>query len=161
MMVRIRTLVVALLLGVGVPVDAHDGPPVDLTALARSADGVVVATVTAVHPVFQANEFGDQLIVSRTHMRTDVVLRNGRAPVSDAFVLELEGGTIGDLTLDVSDLPSLERGERAVVFLRQNSRGAIVPHGRGQGILKLDSLDRVKGTELTLSAVRQAVAAAR
>jgi hypothetical protein len=61
----------------------------------------------------------------------------------------------------VSDLPRLERGERAVVFLRRNTRGAIVPHGRGHGILKLDPSDRVQGTQLTLSAVRRAVERAR
>lgn len=135
----------------------------DLTSLARGADRVVVATVTDVDPVFQSNEFGDRLIVSRTHLRVDSVLKNGNGPGSDlqSIVMELEGGTIGDLTLTVSDLPSLERGERAVVFLRQNSRGVLAPHGRGHGILKLDSSDRVEGSTLTLAEIRNAVDQAR
>jgi hypothetical protein len=158
---RMELAVVAALSVLAVPVAAHDGPPVDLTALARGAERVVVATVTRVDPVFQTNEFGDELIVSRTHLRVEAVLKNNRGTSSDPLVIELEGGTIGDLKLEVSDLPSLARGERVVVFLRQNSRGANVPHGRGQGILKLDSADRVRGTQLTLSAIRQAVERAR
>lgn len=154
-------LVITAILALAAPAIAQHGPPVDLTNLSRGADRVVVATVTHVAPVFQTNEFGDQLIVSRTHLRVDTVLKSGGPSDDQNVVLELEGGTIGDLKLDVSDLPSLERGERAVVFLRRNGRGAIVPHGRGDGILKLDSSDRVKGTQLTLSAVRQAVERAR
>jgi hypothetical protein len=162
---RAHALTFAAMLAVSSPdfaqTGAHNGPPADLTSLARGADRIVVATVTRVDPVFQTNEFGDRLIVSRTHLHVDAVLKSGRAVDEEAIVLELEGGTIGELTLDVSDLPSLGRGERAVVFLRRNDRGAVVPHGRGNGILKLDPSDRVQGTDLTLAAVRQAVDRAR
>ena len=157
---RIHALI-AILFALGAPAVAQDGPPVDLTTLARGADRVVVARVTHVDPVFQTSEFGDQLIVSRTHLRVETVLKSGREMDAQTVVMELEGGTIGELTLEVSDLPRLERGDRAVVFLRRNTRGAIVPHGRGEGILKLDWADRVYGTALTLAAVRQAVERAR
>ena len=159
---HVPALLLAALVFTVLPAHAQ-GPRTDLTSLARSADRVVVATVTRVDPVFQSNEFGDRLIVSRTHLHVDSVLKNGGKPGSDLedVVLEVEGGTIGDLTLTVSDLPSLERGERAVVFLRQNGRGALVPHGRGEGILKLNSSDRVNGSSVTLSAIRSAVEAAR
>jgi hypothetical protein len=155
--VRTARVVLVSMSLLAAPVAAQHRPYTDLTSLARGADRVVVATVTRVAPVFQTNEFGDELIVSRTHLHVDAVLKSGRGPDDQALVLEVEGGTIGDLTLDVSDLPTLQRGERAVVFLRRNSRGAIVPHGRGQGILKLDASDRIQGTQLTLSVVRQAV----
>ena len=130
--------------------------------MARGAERVVVATVTRVDPVFQSNEFGDRLIVSRTHLRIDDVFK-GRRPgaLAEELVMEVEGGTIGDLTLTVSDLPVMTRGERAVVFLRQNSRGALIPQDRGHGIMKLDSSDRVRGSELNLDDIRKAVAAAR
>jgi hypothetical protein len=157
---QIHTIVVAAFLSLATTLSA-DSPRTDLTQLARGANAVVVATVTEVDPVFQTNKFGDRLIVSRTHMRVESVLKKGAGMNSEAIVVEVEGGTIGDLTLDVSDLPRLERGERAVVFLQQNERGATTPHGRGQGILKLDRLDRVEGSQLTLSAIRQAVDRAR
>lgn len=143
------------------PLLAQHGPPVDLPALARGADRIVVATVTQVTPAFQRNGFGDDLIVSHARLRIEAGLKGPVKAAGQDVVVELEGGTIGDLTLEVSDLPSLTRGERAVIFLRQNSRGAFVPHGRGQGILKLDSADHVRGSHLTLSDVRNAVQRAR
>ena len=158
---RVLSVVVAAVFAGGGAVAAQHGPPIDLTALARGADRVLVATVIRVDPGFQANEFGDELIVSRTHLHVATVLKGSRPTEDQVVVMELEGGTIGELTLDVSDLPSLARGERAVVFLGRNSRGAVVPHGRGQGILKLESSDRVTGTQLTLAAVRRAVERAR
>jgi hypothetical protein len=160
-MPRIFALTLASVFVLSPAVAAQHLSVTDLTTLARGAERVVVATVTRVEPAFQKNEFGDELIVSQTHLRIETVLKKGPGGDDDAVVLELEGGTIGDLRLDVSDLPTLERGERAVVFLRRNSRGAILPHGRGQGILKLDSTDRVKGTQLTLSGVRQVLEHAR
>jgi hypothetical protein len=132
----------------------------DLTSLARGAERVVVATVTAVDPVFQTNEYGDRLIVSRTHLRVDAELKKGKA-LEKSLVMEVEGGTIGDLTLDVSDLPHLSTGERAVVFIARNHRGAIVPHDRGRGILKLDAADRVRGTQMSVASIREAVERAR
>ena len=158
---RTLTLTAASMLFASTPLLAQHGPPVDLSALARGADRIVVATVTQVTPTFQRNEFGDDLIVSNTRLRIETGLKGAGKAGEQDLVLELEGGTIGDVTLEVSDLPSLTRGERAVVFLRQNSRGAFVPHGRGQGILKLESTDRVRGSQLTLSDVRNAVERAR
>lgn len=158
-MKRVHAFVLSAVVAAAAPLAASDGPRPDLTALARRAERVVVATVTRVEPVFQTNEFGDRLIVSRAHLRVETMLKHDGGP--EALVLEVEGGTIGDLTLSVSDLPTLEPGERAVVFARRNSRGEFVPEGRGHGILKLDSSDRVQGRPLTLAAVRQAVEQAR
>lgn len=163
-MQRVTALVVCALLAGAAPATSQDGPRADLTSLSRGAERVLVATVVRVDPVRQSNEFGDQLIVSRLHVRVDTVLKGSRGPAAaphDQLVVEVEGGTIGDLTLTVSDMPRLERGERAVLFLRQNGRGAFVPHNRGHGILELDSSDRVRGRALTLSDVRRAVEQAR
>ena len=61
-------------------------------------------------------------------------------------------GTVGELTLKVSDLPQLERGERAVFFLEGEE--PFQPHGRGRGLLRLTSEDRVEGNNATLGDVR-------
>jgi hypothetical protein len=61
----------------------------------------------------------------------------------------------------VSDLATLVPGERAVFYLRRNNRGALVPHLRGQGLLKLDASNRVPGSGLTLDEIRRTIAAAR
>ena len=54
----------------------------------------------------------------------------------------------------MSSLPTLARGERAVFFLTPGKQGEFRPHLRGQGILKLDRDDRVRGSSLTLDEIR-------
>ena len=75
--------------------------------------------------------------------------------------IEVEGGTVGEVTLAVSDLPRVSAGERAVFFVSRDARGRLVPHLRGQSILKLDAQDRVAGSTLSLAALRAEILAAR
>ena len=132
--------------------------PVALAERGRGAERVVVGRVSSVHPQWQVNEFGDRLIVSTLHISVEETLKGDAA---SAFAVEIEGGTIGGLTLHVSDLTTFAPGERAVFYLRRNGRGAFVPHLRGQGLLKLDSSNRVPGSRLTLAEIRRTIAAGR
>jgi hypothetical protein len=133
------------------------GPPVPLADRARGSERVVVGRVTSVSPVWQTNQFGDRLIVSIVSVAVDETLRG---PVQQAVDVEIEGGTIGELTLHVSDLESFAPGDRGIFFLRRGAR-AFVPHLRAQGLLKLDRSDRVRGSDLTLADVRRAAGQAR
>ena len=131
---------------------------VALAERARGAERVVVGHVTAVNPMWQTNEFGDRLIVSIVSVVVDETLRGQVAPTVD---VEIEGGTIGDVTLHVSDLESVALGDRAVFYLARSRRGAFVPHLRGQGVLKLDRSDRVRNSAVTLADIRRAAGQAR
>ena len=71
--------------------------------------------------------------------------------------VEIEGGTVGDITMKVSDLPSLSAGERAVFFLDSGTRGVQVPHDRGRGIVKLTDGDRVQDSVVTLADLRRQI----
>jgi hypothetical protein len=84
-----------------------------------------------------------------------------RGPSLPSVNVEVEGGTIGDLTLNVSDLEPMVPGDRAVFYLARDRRGAFVPHLRGQGLLKLDRSDRVRDSAVTLSDIRRAASQAR
>ena len=128
-------------------------PPLDIQTRARGAQRVVVGKVIDVYSAFQKNSFGDQLIVSRVLLQIDEVLKGDDR--EKTAILNLEGGTVGDLTLHVSDLPKLSAEERAVFFLDQTPAGEAIPHRRGLGILKLDGMDRVPGTTLTLGSIRR------
>jgi hypothetical protein len=75
--------------------------------------------------------------------------------------VDVEGGTIGSLTLHVSDQLTFAPGERAAFFLKRTARGKLVPHLRGQGLLKLDRSNRVPGSSLTLEQIRREVAVGR
>ena len=125
--------------------------PIDIPGRARGAERVVVATVARVEPIAVRNEFGDVLIVSRTTWVIEEVLKG---PASPTLTLDIEGGSLGGLTLHVSDLPSVSAGERAVVFVSRSRAGPNVPHLRGAGILKLDDSNVVIGTDLALDTIR-------
>jgi len=131
--------------------------PMPLVERARGAERVVLARVVSVAPVWRHNEFGDQLIVSIARLAVDETLKGEHTGVVE---VEIEGGSIGELTLRVSDLAPVVTGERGVYYLRRSRLGSFVPHLRGQGILKLDVTDRVPGSSLTLGEIRRTVAAA-
>ena len=131
---------------------------VDLPERIRGAERIVVGVVANVAPELQENQFGDQLIVSRTTVVVEEVLK-GPANVSTVEV-DIEGGTIGDLTLSVSDIESIGLGERGVFLLNASASGAFVPHLRGQGLLHLDTQDQVRGEPWSLADIRAAARAA-
>ena len=137
-----------------VTVSATVNPPVDVSGLAKGAEKVVVASVQQVQSRFDTSEFGDRLIVSDAALVVEETLKG---PHSTSTSVTVEGGTVGDLTLDVSDMPRLKAGDRAVVFLRRNGAGVNVPHGRGVGLMKLDSNNRVDNSNLTLDEVKRLV----
>ena len=145
------------LLGAQFAILAQDAS-VPLAERARGAERVVVGRVTTVTPTWHVNEFGDRLIVSIVNVIVDETLRGSAVGSLD---VEVEGGTIGDLTLNVSDLETVVPGDRAVFYLARNRRGAFVPHLRGQGLLKLDRSDRVRNSPITLADVRRAAAQVR
>jgi hypothetical protein len=128
--------------------------PTPLAERARGAERVVVGRVASVDPAWRVNEYGDRLIVSTVRVVVDETLKGQRQPTLD---VEVEGGTIGGLTLRVSDQASLAPGERAVFYVSRNPRGAFIPYLRGQGLLKLDRSDRVPGSSLTLEEIRRTV----
>jgi len=85
-------------------------------------------------------------------------LRKGPA---EPLTLDYEGGTVDGITLHVSSLPVLQRGQRAVFFVTRGPKGELKPHLRGQGIVKLDASDRVPNSSLTLDDLRRMVGHAR
>jgi hypothetical protein len=146
-------LTVALVSVSAVSASAEVGPPTDLATNARGAGKVVVARIADVRSSFGTNRFGDQLIVSNAVLEVLETLKGAPQAVTS---VTYEGGTVGDLTLRVSDMQELKAGDRAVFFL-DNDGGGNVPHGRGRGVLKLDDGDHVTGSNLTLAQVKDAV----
>ena len=135
------------------------GHKVPMGTRAKGAQTVVVGTVIQVTSAFEQNEFGDRLIVSHVLLRVEEALK-GQAP--QVVALDVEGGTVGGVTLKVSDMDAVNTGERGVFFLTKSRSGVNVPHLRGNGIVKLDSNNRVKDDDgETLADVRQQVRGAQ
>jgi hypothetical protein len=137
---------------------ASADPPTDIPTRAKGAGRVVVASITDVQTRFDVSAHGDRLIVSDATLHVEETLKGPHVP---SLQMTVEGGTVGDLTLSVSDMPTIEKGERTVLFLTQTPAGGHVPSGRGQGILKLNSANQVEDSNLTLDDVKQMVRDAR
>ena len=120
---------------------------------ARGAGRVVVAQVLDVQSRFATNRFGDQLIVSTVVLDVAETLKGQAARTLN---VDIEGGTVGDLTLKVSDLPSFRPGDRAMFFL-DAADGTLVPHDRGRGVLKVSPAGLIEGSAVTLDQVRREV----
>jgi hypothetical protein len=130
----------------------------DFATRARGAARVVVAAVADMQPRFDVNEYGDHLIITRTTLSVQETLKG---PHTDLVDVDVEGGTIGDLTLKVSDLPAFNRGERGVFFLESTPNGVQRLHGRRLGLVRLDASDHALASTVTLADIRAAVRAAR
>ena len=139
-----------------VTVSASNESKADVGERAKGAKKVVLATVSDVRAEMGHNDYGDSLILSRVTMRVNETMKGAHeANVS----VTIEGGTVGDLTLEVSDMPVMEEGDRAVVFLEDSKKGGYVPHRRGLGVMKVDGNNDIEGTDLSLDDVRAAVKA--
>ena len=157
---RVVRLAVATAIGLAcaIPAVAQEGPPVPLVERARGAQQIILGRVASVSPEWRVNDFGDRLIVSVVRVAVDETLKGDSQAAVD---IEVEGGTVAGLTLHVSDLQSFAPGDRAVFYLARSRRGTMVPHLRGQGTLKLNRINRVPNSSLTLDEIRRTVAAAR
>lgn len=118
-----------------------------LRARFAGAEQVCIGSVMQVRAAFGQNRHGDRLIISTVALHVEESLR-GRSTPSLSF--DIEGGTVGDLTLEVSDLPRLRPGDRGVFALRQSDSGRWVPNRRGLGVL-------LATADLDLQRVRRAV----
>ena len=124
---------------------------VDLSTRASSAQRVVLASVSELRSALEVNAYGDQVIVSHLQLQVQETLKG---PAVNTVSLAMEGGTVGGLTMRVSDMPAMQVGERAVFFVDAGPSGEFQSHGRGLGILRVDSTNRIVGSSLMLDDVR-------
>lgn len=117
------------------------------------AQSAVVGKVVSVTPRWHRNQWGDELIVSRLIVDVVETLRGASAR---KLQIDVEGGTINGLTLQVGHQVALEAGDRAVFILDEVQPGLHAPHGKAQGLLRLGPNDRVEGMSATLAEIRAA-----
>src|SRR5918994_3300286 len=96
---RFGTVVSGIVLLLGLQATLHaQHPVVSLEERTRGAERIIVGRVASVAPNWQVNEFGDRLIVSTVRVSVEETLKG---QVESVVAVEIEGGTIGDLTLQV------------------------------------------------------------
>lgn len=133
------------------PARTEPTTPTALKSAVQQAKFALVGTVTDTHASRRKSQWGDEIIVTRAVLRTDEVLKGG--PPS-WVPIDLEGGTVDGITMEVSHTPLVWRGERAVFLVDQLADGRFIAHDRGAGILKLRPDDRVADSALTLNEIR-------
>jgi hypothetical protein len=149
----VLSLGAGLLLAGSVQAAVAADPPTDaLIAGLQRANVSIVGTVTETRPARRRNSFGDDLIVTTAIVYVNETL-HGTGPAW--LPIEIDGGTLNGVTMRASDLPLLNRGDRAVILADQLKDGRFVPHGRGQGVLPLQADDRLQDSTLTLDDVRR------
>jgi hypothetical protein len=118
----------------------------------KGSDAVVVATARSVTSRWQQNEHGDRVIVSRVQLDVSETLK-GRA--ERTVSMDVPGGSLDGVTLRVSSQAVIAPGDRAVFFLDAPVAGVRGPHMKGQGVLKLDTTDFVRGSTIQLDDIRR------
>ena len=105
--------------------------PPEFPALVSLADAIYRGRVTAVESR-RLDQPGNRPLI-RTYV-TFAVERTLKGAERPAVVLDFLGGTVGDLTLEVSDMPVFTIGDHNIVFVQGNGRQfcplVAVMHGR-------------------------------
>ena len=149
--VRIALATVVAVFVLGTLTIASGGRVATLDERMNGASNVVVATARHVDAEWRENNHGDRVIVSRVELE---VAENLKGSAAQTLFLEIDGGTKDGYTLQVSSLPLILRGDRAVFFLGATKGGLHAEYLRGQGILLLDQFDIVRGSSLRLDDIR-------
>ncbi len=108
---RYGILVLALLLLGSFPAQASKVNRADL-----EATHILLGKVDAVESFFGVNERGDQIILSRVRVKALKWIKGDPSGFVDFVV---EGGSVGDLALKVSDVPEFEKGQRLRLLLKK------------------------------------------
>ena len=150
-LVALNGAVLSLCLGVSAGPASAQGRVATLEQRFTGAERVVVAAASAVSAGWRQTVYGDRIIVTRVLLNVDETFKGAAA---EQLWLEIEGGTVDGVTLEVSSVPLMHAGERAVFFLDAAEGNLHRPFLKGQGILKLDKDELVRGSTLHLNQIR-------
>jgi hypothetical protein len=142
---------VAVFIGVSAGTLSAQGRIATLEQRFDGAERVVVAEARTVAGGWRQNAYGDRIIVTRVLLTVDETFKGAAA---EQLWLEVEGGTVDGITLEVSSVPLMHAGDRAVFFLDPAEGNMHRPFQKGQGILKLDKDELVRGSTLHLNQIR-------
>jgi hypothetical protein len=127
----------------------------NLTKMLGSSSVVVKGRVVATDSQWASDQRGNH-IWTRVSVLVDNTLKG--AVAGNWLILEVQGGTVGDITEAVSDMPAFAAGEEVVLFLAGNPLGVV---GGYQGKLTVaDGKVNADGVDVELGAFLRGVAAA-
>jgi len=116
--------------------------------LTRSSDVVLQGEVVDVAAYWSE----DGKIMTRATVRKDIAVRG--SITEERVVVEYEGGEIGDIGMKVSDVATLRKGEKVLLFLKSSKNRkneavhSIVGKAQGKYTVGEDGIARKKGYSL-------------
>ena len=139
-MSRTYTLTLVFLLAVLAPLTAIGANRhTSYDALASASDKIVLGTVGV-----KSSNWGEEFrIYTDIIVTPDVTIKGAD---EGAIVVRTMGGTIGDVTMSVSDGPEFPDGERVIVFLKRESDHFVVV-GRSGGSIRTSSSEAANAME--------------
>jgi hypothetical protein len=143
-----RLALIALFVTTGIHAATFIVP--DDRTLARSSKAIVIATVGESHSQWAAGHW----IETVTTMRVDESIR-GALPADETFDVAELGGTVGAMTYLVEGSPRYVQGDRVLLFLETNDRGAWCAKSMIVG--KFDFTHDVRGRALLVRESRELV----
>jgi hypothetical protein len=111
MRLRFGILGLVFLLLVSFPAQATKVNKADL-----EATHILTGTVADVQSFYGANERGDQIILSRVKVKAAKWIKGDPSATVEFLV---EGGSVGDIALRVSDIPEFEKGQQMRLLLKR------------------------------------------
>jgi hypothetical protein len=87
--------------------------------LSLDATHVLVGKVKNVYSYYDGNEWGDYLIFSQVDVKVEKKLKG---KINDEVSFVVEGGTVGEMTLKVSNYPLFEEGEIFKLYLKKEKQ---------------------------------------
>ncbi len=150
-MISSRVIAVLVLLVAPIALRAQPTEPVvyklSLDQLTDRAAAIVVSTVTSRKAEWE-HYGGSRLIVTKITLAVEEALK-GASPRT--LVVEVVGGTIGEETLRVSDVPEFRVGDRDVLFLNSHPHSVSPLVGSDQGRFRVLN-ESASGTARILTA---------
>jgi hypothetical protein len=121
------SLALGLALALAAPARASQLIPRTLTELAAGSDLIFVGRCEAVSSHWNADH---TLILTASRFRVSRIIKG---QPGDSITLEELGGTVGDTTLHVSDVPRYAVGEELLLCVHRTPLGRWETFGAGQG----------------------------
>ena len=113
MKLRYGLLALAFLLLTSFPAQATKVNKADL-----EATHILMGKVESVESFYGVNERGDQIILSHVKVKALKWIKGDHSSAVDFLV---EGGSVGDMALKVSDIPEFEKGQRLRLLLKKEN----------------------------------------
>jgi hypothetical protein len=120
-------------------------PQLTKEELIRQSDVILTGKVRNLDSIKISSEIraGEEDIVTNVILDVEKYLRNYTNASPQEVTVQVLGGKVGNLTMNVEHAPSFKEGEHVLVFLKQEKNGIFTAYGWAQGKYSIDDKGNV------------------